>query len=139
MATLNEAPRIDVEVVGSDDVERVRRDARTLATSLGFSLEESESLALAVSELGTNLIRYATNGHIDVSTINDGSAVGVVVECRDGGPGIVDTEAALRDGFSTAGGLGAGLGGVRRLMDDFHIASGPGGTTIVCHKWHRQT
>jgi serine/threonine-protein kinase RsbT len=139
---LMDAPALTVDVREQADVERVRRDARVLADRAGFSREEAETVALAVSELATNLLRYATLGRLEIAEVRatDGaSRIGLVIESRDGGPGIADAAIAMQDGFSTGGGLGAGLGSVRRLMDEFQLSSGPSGTSVVCRKWHRPT
>jgi serine/threonine-protein kinase RsbT len=90
---------------------------------------------VAVSELATNLVRYAQNGRIAVAPTNQDGRTGVLIECVDDGPGIDNIEEALRDGFSTGGGLGHGLPGTRRLMDEFEISSGPGGTRVKVYKW----
>jgi serine/threonine-protein kinase RsbT len=132
---MTESASIRIEVREDADVERASRGARTLAHALGFDRADAEAVTLAVSELATNLMRYATSGSIEVQTVADC----LEVHSRDSGPGIVDTDAALRDGFSTAGGLGGGLGGVRRLMDEFELSSSPGGTTVVCRKWLRRS
>jgi serine/threonine-protein kinase RsbT len=124
-------------IVSTVDVERMRRDARILATRVGCDRYDAEAIVLAVSELATNLVRYAPGGAIVVSAIADGNAVGVAVDAHDAGPGIADVELALRDGFSTRGGLGSGLPAVRRLMDDFAITTSPDGTTIQACKWCR--
>jgi serine/threonine-protein kinase RsbT len=119
------------------DVERIRREARILATRVGCDRYDAEAIVLAVSELATNLVRHAPGGAIVVSAISDGNAVGIAVDAHDAGPGIADVELALRDGFSTRGGLGSGLPAVRRLMDDFAITTSPDGTTIQACKWCR--
>jgi anti-sigma regulatory factor (Ser/Thr protein kinase) len=129
-----QAPR-HFAVAGPADVEHARREARRLATALGFDVADAERVALAVSELGTNRTRYARYGAIVLSRVVGPHGTGVQVESRDAGPGIADVGQAMADGFSSGGGLGGGLPAVRRLMDDFHIATGPGGTTIVACKW----
>jgi serine/threonine-protein kinase RsbT len=122
-------------IAGPADVECARREARSLAQRLGFGAADVECVGLAVSELATNLVRYARDGAIHLTTVSGPRGVGVEVESRDAGPGIADVGQALADGFSSSGGLGGGLPGVRRLMDDFELASGPTGTTIVARKW----
>jgi serine/threonine-protein kinase RsbT len=123
--------RIAAEV----DVERIRRGARALATYAGFDRHDAEAILLAVSELATNLVRYAPGGELVVSIVSEANGVGILIQSSDPGPGIVDVELALRDGYSTSGGLGGGLPGVRRLMDDFTIVTSPSGTSIEAHKW----
>jgi serine/threonine-protein kinase RsbT len=98
-------------------------------------MADSEAVALAVSELASNLVRYANAGELVLSPTTGPRGEGVEVESRDLGPGIPDLELALRDGFSTGGGLGNGLPAVRRLMDEFEISSTTSGTRIVARKW----
>lgn len=117
------------------DVEQARRAARSFAQQLGFAAADCESIVLATSELATNLARYAPGGAVRLSTIDGAGGRGMQVESQDSGPGIGNMAQALTDGFSTGGGLGHGLPSVRRLMDTFHMTSGPEGTTIVAGKW----
>lgn len=105
-----------------------------MALTLGFDPTAAEEIALAVSELATNVLRHAHDGVVTIAPVAR-PRVGLRVESRDAGPGIADLHLALEDGFSTTGSLGGGLGAARRLMDDFEIASGPSGTRIVAHKW----
>lgn len=119
------------------DVERARRHGRTLAEAQGFSQANAECVALAISELATNLMRYARGGVIHLSADAGPRGRFVELESTDCGPGIADVEQAMQDGFSTGGGLGHGLPATRRLMDEFHIASGPAGTHVVARKWSR--
>ena len=117
------------------DVELARRAARTLAMTLGFGTADAERVVLAVSELATNLLRYARQGEVVLVPLDAPEHRGLRIESHDAGPGIADLEAALRDGASTAGGLGSGLAGIRRLMDEMVITTAPHGTRIVVHKW----
>ena len=117
------------------DADQARREARRLATSLGFDRAAAESIALAVSELAMNLHRYAVDGTIRLSVVVDGARRGLEVQSSDLGPGIIDPVRALQDGYSTGGGMGSGLPGARRLMDDFDLVTGPTGTRIVARKW----
>lgn len=120
------------------DVEQARRAARSLAQQLGFGAGDCEAIALATSELASNLVRYAPGGAILLTTIERADSGGVQVESRDGGPGIADLALALTDGFSTGGGLGNGLPAIQRLMDTFGVTTGPEGTVIVAVKWLSQ-
>src|SRR5918993_440222 len=122
-------------IVAEVDVERIRREARDLATDVGFDRHDAEAILLAVSELATNLVRYAPGGELVVSIVSEANGLGILIQSSDQGPGIVDVELALRDGYSTSGGLGNGLPGVRRLMDDFTIDTSPSGTSIEARKW----
>jgi len=134
---MNLPPNTVISVRDVVDVERARRGARDFTHHLGFDRFDTEKVVLAVSELATNLARYATSGEIDLRTIHGQQRLGIHVESRDQGPGIVDVAAAARGGSSRNGGLGSGLAGVRRLMDDFELTSGPSGTTVICRKWRK--
>lgn len=117
-------------------IAEVQREALLLAYDLGFSRTDAYYLATAVTELATNIIRHAGGGDIGLRSLARSDAVGVEVVARDAGPGIANIECALRDGFSTNGGLGCGLPGVSRLMDDLTIHSEVGrGTWIRACKW----
>lgn len=95
-------------------------------------------LAAAISEVARNIVTYAGKGEIILRTEEASSRRGITVIARDHGPGIEDIELALQDGYSTSGGFGLGLPGVRRLVDEFEIASEPGkGTTVTLTKWKR--
>jgi serine/threonine-protein kinase RsbT len=126
---------VEIPVADRSGVEEVRRAARALALALGFAQAETEMVVLAAIELATNLHRYAREGRIGLAPVVGAVGVGIEVTSRDRGPGIPDRGAALRDGFSTGGGSGSGLPAVRRLMDEFAIASCTDGTTITARKW----
>jgi serine/threonine-protein kinase RsbT len=117
------------------DVEQVRRMTRMLAAHAGFDRHQAEAIVLAISELATNLLRYAPGGELRVAIVSTESGMGLAIQCQDAGPGIADVALALQDGFSTSGGLGSGLPAVRRLMDEFEISTSPSGTHIEAHKW----
>lgn len=102
--------------------------------SLGFGPETAECVVLATAELATNLVRHARGGELRITSL-DGSRRGVLIECEDEGPGIVDLAEARRDGVSSGSGLGSGLGAVERLMDESEFSSSPAGTRIVARKW----
>jgi anti-sigma regulatory factor (Ser/Thr protein kinase) len=129
--------RDDLAVVsiGSDpDIVRARKAARELAERAGFSRTDLTLLATAVSEVARNIVRFAGSGEVTIELL--GPRRGVRVVARDAGPGIADVSAALTDGFSTSDGLGLGLPGSRRLMDEFDLDSSVGGgTTITMTKW----
>jgi serine/threonine-protein kinase RsbT len=123
-------------VANETDALSARDRGRELAVSVGLSPTDSASVAAAVSELVRNLITYATRGEVILRTLENERARGVEVIVIDEGPGIVDIEQALQERFSTSGGLGLGLPGVRRLMDEVQIASRLGrGTTVAIRKW----
>jgi serine/threonine-protein kinase RsbT len=126
-----------VAIRSDQDIVTARQAGRSLAASLNFSAGDATLIATAISELARNIVSYAKQGEIRLKAIN-GSAYksGIQVIAHDEGPGIADVEQALRDGFSTSGGLGLGLPGVRRLVDEFHIESEPSrGTTVTVRKW----
>jgi serine/threonine-protein kinase RsbT len=120
------------------DIVAARQSGRALATGLGFSNTDATLIATAISELARNIVHYAKEGEITLSTLNKSEACGIVVVARDKGPGISNLEQAMKMGFSTSGSLGIGLPGVRRLMDEFKIDSRPGhGTTVTIKIWKR--
>jgi serine/threonine-protein kinase RsbT len=124
-----------VRLAGEADVAAAARAARDLAVACGLSPVESQHVATAVSEVARNALLYARGGVAELVPCERGGRRGLQVVVRDGGPGIADVEAALREGVSTGGSLGLGLPGARRLMDDFAIESGPGGTVVTMTRW----
>jgi len=136
------AAAIPVEVrvtVGADvDIVAARQKGRTLAAQCGLSSTDLAVVATAISELARNIVRYAVRGEIILRAVENGTKRGIEVVATDDGPGISDVPLALQDGYSTSGGLGLGLPGVRRLMDEFDIVSRFGkGTTVTVRKWRR--
>jgi serine/threonine-protein kinase RsbT len=120
----------------SDDIVRVRRIVREWAVSLGFSLVDQTKVVTAASELARNVIDYGGGGDFRVESLNNDARRGLRLTFSDEGPGIVDMEQAMKDGFTTGGGLGLGLGGAKRLVNEFLIDSKPGrGTTVVVVRW----
>jgi serine/threonine-protein kinase RsbT len=119
-----------------EDIVQVRRVVREWSIASGFSLVEQTKLVTAASELARNTLMYGGGGEVQVQRLNDDQRRGVRLEFRDKGPGIPDIERALRDGYTTGGGLGLGLGGARRLANDFDIQSEPGqGTIVTIARW----
>ena len=122
----------------SQDVVRARQRVRDVAVSMGYSLVETTKLVTAASELGRNTIDYGRGGEMTVERVDSLNGPGIRLVFADDGPGIPDVELALRDGYTTGGGLGMGLGGARRLVSEMTIESTPGvGTRIVVVKWKR--
>ena len=120
----------------SDDIVRVRRIVREWAVSLGFSLVDQTKIVTAASELARNVIDYGGGGDVRVESLNNDARRGLRLTFSDEGPGIADMEQAMKDGFTTGGGLGLGLGGAKRLVNEFLIDSKPGrGTTVVVVRW----
>jgi serine/threonine-protein kinase RsbT len=132
-------PAAIIVPIGSGiDVVSARQWGRKLAFQLGFTSTEATLIATAISELSRNIILYARRGEIALTVIDNGARRGIVVVAHDEGPGIADVPRALAGGYSTSGGLGLGLCGVRRVMDDFGVSSGPGkGTTVIASRWKR--
>ena len=126
-------------VVETDrDIVSARQQGRVMAAQLGFSPGTATLIATAISELARNMLLYASRGEVLITTIENNGSKGITVEARDEGPGIPQPQRALEDGYSTSGRLGLGLPGVKRLMDEFRLETGPGrGTRIVVHKWVR--
>jgi serine/threonine-protein kinase RsbT len=123
-------------ISGQQDVVAVRQVVREWAVSMGFSLVEQTKVITAASELARNVLVYGGGGTVSLEALNDGSRRGLRLAFEDQGPGIADIEAALRDGYTTGGGLGLGLGGAKRLSNDFEIHSGLGeGTRVVITRW----
>jgi serine/threonine-protein kinase RsbT len=125
-----------VPVASVNDIVTARLQGRALAERLGFSPGEATLVATAISELARNIVQYAGNGDIELRSAVNGVRHGIVVVARDRGPGIADLKLAVRSGYSTSGGLGLGLPGVRRIVDDFQIVSNRhDGTTVTVTKW----
>jgi len=128
-----------IAIESDADVVTARQRARELAGELELSSTDQTLLATAISEVARNITHYATRGEVLLRVIRDGDGrAGIQVVASDDGPGIVDIERALQDGYTTGGGLGLGLPGARRLVDDFDIQSTPSeGTTVTLVMWGR--
>jgi serine/threonine-protein kinase RsbT len=120
-----------VPVASDGDVVTVRQRVRALAVEYGFSLVDQTKIVTAASELARNTVVHGGGGIVEIDALVDGARRGIRLTFRDHGPGIPDLAAAMRDGFTTGGGLGLGLGGARRLCNDFDIQSTPGDGTVV--------
>lgn len=128
----------NIVITYSADIGEARRTAREMALDTGFDELASQEIAIAVTELASNLLNHAGGGSLKMGPREESGRVGFQVETRDRGPGIPDPELAAEDGYSTRGSLGYGLGSVNRLMDEFDIRSIPeGGTQVVCTRWLR--
>ena len=125
-----------VHVSSDSDVVAAREKGRELSARLGFSSIDLTLIVTAISEVARNILLYAREGDIVLRLDNHDGHRGIVVEARDEGPGIPDLDLAMRDSYSTGNGLGLGLPGARRLMDEFEIQSELSkGTTVVMKKW----
>ena len=129
--------QVRIPIRTDSDIVVARQGARELSQRVGFSRTDLTLIATAVSEIARNIVRFADCGEIVVDVLQ-GARQGVRVTARDTGPGIPDVGRALADGFSTYHGLGLGLPGARRLMDDFAVESELGrGTTVTMTKWRK--
>jgi serine/threonine-protein kinase RsbT len=126
--------RISAAITCAEDVVVARQRGRTLARAMGFSPSDATLVAAAISELARNIVKYADRGELLIGKDDDGM---LFVVARDQGPGIADLETAMRPGYSTSGGLGMGLPGVKRIADSFEIVSNSGGTTVTMRKRKR--
>jgi RNA polymerase sigma factor (sigma-70 family) len=134
------AAEIRIPIQSDADVVTARKRGRELAAGAGFSATELTIIATAISEIARNIVMFARRGEVVVSLVEDGGRQGVTVVARDAGPGIPDLERAVQDGYSGYGGMGLGLPGSRRLMDEFEITSEVDkGTTVTMTKWRRDT
>jgi serine/threonine-protein kinase RsbT len=119
-----------------EDVVRLRQLVRTQLVAAGFSLIDQTKMVTAASELARNTLRYGGGGEAHVTPLSDGGRKGLRLSFVDQGPGIADPEQALTDGFTSGGGLGLGLGGAKRLSDEFQLDTAAGkGTTVKITKW----
>jgi serine/threonine-protein kinase RsbT len=125
--------------IGDDqDVVRVRQAVRTVAVAVNLSLVDQTKLITAASELARNTLVYGGGGHAELERISNGRRAGVRVSFVDEGPGIADVVQALTDGYTTGAGLGLGLSGARRLVDEFDIQTKVNeGTRVTVIKWSR--
>ena len=128
---------VHVRIETAADVIAARVHARELAMQAGFSLCDSTIITTAISEITRNILEYATCGEIFMSLLRNGDRSGVKIVASDQGPGIADIRLVMQDGYSSRKGLGIGLPGTRRLMDEFEIKSKIGdGTVVTMKKWN---
>jgi serine/threonine-protein kinase RsbT len=123
-------------ISSSDDVVRVRQLARSWASELKFGLVDQTKLVTATSELARNTLEHGGGGNMTIEIVENGARRGIKLKFVDHGPGIPNVELALRDGFTTGNGMGLGLSGSKRLVNEFDIESEPGrGTTVTIIRW----
>ncbi|MCL5020647.1 MAG: anti-sigma regulatory factor [Bacteroidetes bacterium] len=123
--------------IGSEiDIIEARERGRTIGKLVGFHPVDQTIIATAISEIARNIIFFAKQGTMSFEVIAEGNRRGILIVAKDSGPGIADISMAMQDGYSTSRGLGLGLPGVRRLMDEFQVISIVGkGTTVTMKKW----
>ncbi len=127
-----------VPIRSESDIVVARQHGRAMAAEAGFKGSELTVIATAISEVARNIVIYAKSGEIRLQQVSRGNQAGILIVAHDDGPGIEDLTLALQDGYSTNKGLGLGLPGTKRLMDEFEIDSGAGkGTTVTMKKWTR--
>ena len=127
---------VRVPIDSDADLVAARAEGRALAERLGFPRPDPTLIATAIAEVGRNIVVHVGRGEIVLRPFEEANRYGLVVIARDEGPGVRDVEAVLRDDYSGRGGLGLGLPGARRLMDDFRIESdAETGTTVTMMKW----
>jgi serine/threonine-protein kinase RsbT len=130
------ADSVRVAIASDSDVVTARQAAREMGAGLGFSSTDLTLLATAISEVARNITTYAGTGEVAVRVLRERGREGIEVVASDEGPGIADVELALQDGYTTGNGLGLGLPGARRLVDEFDLDTRPGaGTRVRLVKW----
>ncbi len=129
---------VRVKIDSPSDIIAARQQGRALAAIAGFSICDSTLITTAISEMSRNILEYASHGEVLISLLESGSRCGVRIVAIDDGPGIADISQVMQDGYSSRDGLGIGLPGTRRLMDEFEISSKIGmGTTVTMKKWNQ--
>lgn len=130
---------VRVAIRNEHDIVAARHEGRNVAVSVGFSGSSLTLIATAISEVARNIVSYAGTGEVLVAAVTDGTRRGIEIVAQDSGPGIPDLSLAMQDGFTTGRGLGLGLPGAKRLMDEFELWSEVGrGTRVTMRKWVRQ-
>lgn len=128
-----------IKIKTEEDIVTARQKARQCARKIGFNRVDETRIVTVASELARNIFQYTYGGVLRIRLVVQHGSTGIAIEALDQGPGIENVGKVLEDGYSTSGGLGAGLPGVKRMMDEFHIQSQPKkGTNIRAIKWHTQ-
>lgn len=136
MAAVTAKDEIHVAINSDSDIVTARQQGRSMALEAGFGGTDLTVISTAISEVARNIVEHAFSGEIILKIERNGGRAGLSVIARDEGPGIADVSLAMQDGYSTGKGLGLGLPGTRRLMDEFEIVSNPGiGATVIMKKW----
>jgi serine/threonine-protein kinase RsbT len=130
------AVRERIQIREQSDVVRIRHAVRTIALELRFSVVDQTKIVTAASELGRNTLVHGRGGHCSIETLEQAGRTGIRLTFEDNGPGIPDIQLALKDGYTSGDGMGLGLGGAKRLMNEFDIVSAPGqGTRVSVIRW----
>ena len=133
------ADDVRVRIAADADIVDARGAGRALAARLGFSRTDATLIATAISEIGRNILAHAGRGEVSIAATTDAHLLGIEVVARDRGPGIADVDRALSEGYASGNGLGLGLPGAKRLMDEFSIETEVGrGTTVTMRKWRER-
>jgi len=133
---LKSSKELSLTVRSGSDIVAVRQQGRELASHLGFSDVEQIVIATAISEIARNIVEYAQEGKIQIASLVNSGKKGILIVAQDSGPGITDIAQAMQVGYTTGKGLGLGLPGAQRLMDEFEVESQKGkGTTVTMKKW----
>lgn len=136
---MNNALPSVVPIRTPEDIVKIRQIVRSKAAEAGLGLVDQTKIVTAASELSRNALDHGGGGELQMEMVVDGRRRGLRLTFRDEGPGIADVEQAMRDGFTTSSGLGLGLGGAKRLSNEFHIDSAPGkGTRVTIARWRTQ-
>jgi serine/threonine-protein kinase RsbT len=134
---MRQREKVRVTIQSQADVVAAREQARALAVEAGFSVCDSTLITTAISEMTRNILEFARRGEITIALLKNGSKSGLQIVASDEGPGIEDIARVMKDGYSSCKGMGIGLPGTKRLMDEFEIRSKVGtGTTITMMKWN---
>jgi serine/threonine-protein kinase RsbT len=129
----------EVSIAAESDIVVARRIVRDAVSQLGFRASDVARIVTAASEIARNVYRYAGHGVMYWSRLENGGSLAIELKFVDQGPGIGDVDSAMREGYSTGGGLGMGLPGAKRLCDEFELVSAIGqGTTVILRKWLRE-
>jgi len=130
----------EIKLNRNNDIANLRKEVRTIMAKMFFSQIDQTKMVTAASELARNTITFGNGGVVNIYRVTEDSIEGVTIVFKDFGPGITDIELALQDGYSSLNGMGVGLGGARRLVDDFQIESAINiGTIIKITKWLKNT
>jgi serine/threonine-protein kinase RsbT len=128
-----------VKVATEAHVYVAAHHVKALARQMGFDEVDQTRLETVTSELARNIVLYAGEGAIEIQIVTKDKRRGLEIQALDHGPGIADIEQAMKDGYTTSGGLGSGLGGAKRMMDEFYMESAPGwGTRVTAIKWMKE-